>query len=233
MTVHLQREIDRLKRKILALGAAVEESVRQAAAAMANRDPALAKTVDGADQAIDRMEVDVEEDCLKILALHQPVAIDLRFIIAVLKINNDLERVGDLAVNVAQECMTVVSRGDAVVAFDFRGMAERAQTMLRMSLDALVNLDVNTARAVLDSDDEMDALNWQALGRMEEALIAHPERTSALVHMLRVPRLLERIADHATNIAEDVIYMVNGEIVRHKEANHRPAAGPPDPSHPV
>ena len=171
-----------------------------------------------ADAEIDRMEVDVEEEVLKILALYQPVAADLRFVVAVLKINNDLERMGDLAKNVAKRVMALSGRERYDLPVDFRGMAARAKSMVKDSLDALVNSDTQLAQKVRDSDDEVDVLRRAVEKQIQQEIAAHPERTDALMPLNAVARHLERIADMATNIAEDVIYMVDGEIVRH----HRP-----------
>ncbi len=216
MAAHLRREIENLKKEILRLGAMVERTVLQATQAIANRDADLARSIIQRDIAVDEMEVQVEEMCLKILALYQPVAIDLRFIIAALKINNDLERVGDLAVNVAERAAFLANQPPVGVSFDFEEMATGAREMLKKSLDALVNLSASQASEVLASDDQIDAMNRQMYLIVEEAIHAHPEHTESLIHVLSASRHLERIADHATNIAEDVIYMVEGQIVRHK-----------------
>jgi phosphate transport system protein len=220
MPVHLFREIENLKREILRLGAMTETAVRDATSAMVNRDEALAKDVIRNDDKLDEMEVQIEENCLKTLALHQPVAIDLRFIIAVLKINNDLERVGDLAVNVAERAAFLATQPPVDIAFDFQAMARKAQEMLKKSLDALVNLSAEQAREVLVSDDEIDAMNRQMYLIVQEAIHAHPDQTGSLIHLLSASRHLERIADHATNVAEDVIYMIEGVIVRHKAEDY-------------
>jgi phosphate transport system protein len=221
MAAHLQREIENLKKEILALGAQVETAVREATAAMVNRDEALARRVIDKDVLIDETEVQIEEDCLKILALHQPVAIDLRFIIAVLKINNDLERVADLAVNVAERAAFLATVPPVSISLDFRTMALKAQEMLKKSIDALVNLSPSLAREVILADDAVDAMNRQMYIVIQQAILARPEQTQALIHMLSASRHIERIADHATNIAEDVIYMVEGTIVRHKTENYK------------
>jgi phosphate transport system protein len=220
MPAHLQREIENLKKEILALGAQVETAVREATTAMVNRDEALAMRVIDNDVLIDEKEVQVEEDCLKILALHQPVAIDLRFIIAVLKINNDLERVGDLAVNVAERAAFLATVAPVSISLDWRAMALRAQEMLKRSIDALVNLSPSQAREAIAADDEVDAMNRQMYIVIQQAIRTRPEQTEALIHMLSASRHLERIADHATNIAEDVIYMVEGAIIRHKTEDY-------------
>ena len=225
MPAHLFREIENLKRDILTLGAMAETAVRDATCAIENRDESLAENVIWNDVKLDEREVQIEENCLKILALHQPVAIDLRFIIAVLKINNDLERVGDLAVNVAERATFLAAQPPVDISFDFQAMARQAQEMLKKSLDSLVNLSAGQAREVLASDEAIDAMNRQMYRIVQEAIGAHPDQTGSLIHLLSVSRHLERIADLATNIAEDVIYMIEGVIVRHKAEDylhHRP-----------
>ncbi len=216
MAVHLLREIEHLKKEILMVGAMAELSVREATAAIEQYDADLAHQVIEKDVQLDQMEVDVEEACLKALALHQPVAIDLRFIVAVLKINNDLERVGDLAVNVAERAVFLASQPHIDIGFDFAAMAKGVQTMLKKSLDALVNYDVKQAHEVCAQDDDIDAMNRQMYQFVQRAVQERPEHTETLIHMLSVVRHLERIADHATNIAEDVIYMIKGDIIRHR-----------------
>jgi len=180
----------------------------------------LAARVIEQDRQIDRMEIDVEEECLKILALHQPVAIDLRFIVAVLKINNDLERIGDLAANIAQRAAFLSQRDRISIPFDFAGMAAKTQAMLRDALNALVEMDAEVALGVCARDDEVDEIDRQMYSQVEAAILQHPEYIDSLINLLGVSRQLERIADHATNIAEDVIYMIKGEIVRHHVAEH-------------
>lgn len=221
MKRHLQTEIEKLKKKILYLGAMVEESVQRAVKAIERRDAKLATKVIEADIEIDHLEVDVEEDCLKILALEQPVAIDLRFIVAVLKLNSDLERIGDLAVNIAEHAVFLSSKDKTPVPFNLSGMAAKTQAMLKGSLDALVNMDTGLARQVCQSDDEVDNINRDMYARVESAIQKTPEQVEAMIHFLSASRHLERIADHATNIAEDVIYMIDGDIVRHKPENYR------------
>jgi phosphate transport system protein len=220
MPAHLFREIENLKREILTLGAMAEAAVRDATYAIENRDESLAQTVIRHDVKLDEMEVQIEENCLKTLALHQPVAIDLRFIIAVLKINSDLERVGDLAVNVAERAAFLATQPPVDISFDFQAMARQAQEMLKKSLDSLVNLSAEQAREVLVSDDEIDAMNRQMYLIVQDAIHAHPDQMESLIHLLSASRHLERIADHATNIAEDVIYMIEGVIVRHKAEDY-------------
>ena len=221
MAKHLQREIENLKKSILNLSARVESAVHDAVIAIELRDAELAQKVIDNDIVIDRQEVEVEEECLKTLALHQPVAIDLRFIIAVLKINNDIERIGDLAVNVAQRAVFLATQPRPDISFDFAGMADVAQSMLKKSIDALVNLNIALAQEVRDSDDKIDAMNREMFLKVQKSILAHPQQIAPLIQMLSVSRHLERIADHATNIAEDVIYMVEGQIVRHRTKDYK------------
>jgi len=220
MSRHLQREIENLKKEMLRLGASVEGTVRDAARSLEERDSELARRVIQADVEIDNAEVKVEEDCLKILALHQPVAIDLRFIVAVLKINNDLERIGDLAVNIAERSVFLSTKSALDIDFDFVDMARQAQSMLTDSLDALVNLSPKLAHEVRMRDDVVDEMNREVYIKVRDAIKENPDNMESLVHLLSVSRHLERIADCATNIAEDVIYMIDGEIVRHKTENY-------------
>ncbi len=221
MTVHMKREIDRLKQMLMSLCEVVEESLRQAVEAIKTRDEALAKTVIAGDIEIDQMEVDVEEECLKILALYQPVAIDLRFIITALKINNDLERIGDLAVNLAERGTFLAGQHREDVTLDFDAMTEKTKSMVHRSLEALVNMDSKLAYDVCAADDEVDQINHQMFLIVQDEIRAHPEQSESLIHLLSASRHLERVADHATNIAEDVIYMIEGRIVRHKAENFK------------
>ncbi len=219
MHQHLKKDVDKLKKKILALSSMVEESVRDAVNSFRDRDKDLAAGVIARDRDVDSREIEVEDDCLKILALHQPVAIDLRFIVSVLKINNDLERIGDLAVNIAERTETLVSgRGVQIPAdlkADIEEMAVRARSMLKRSLDALVNLDAEIARGVFADDDAVDAIKKNMLHQVRERLAAAQSDLDGLILPLLVSRHLERIADLATNISEDVIYMIEGRIIRH------------------
>ena len=226
MPVHLQREIEKLKKDILTLGTMAEQSVREATQAIERRDETLARGVIEKDINLDQMEVEVEESCLKILALHQPVAIDLRFIIAVLKINNDLERVGDLAVNIAERALFLATVAEINIEFDFTKMALKTQEMLKKCLDALVNFNAQLAHEVCACDNEIDAMNRQVYLLVQNAMNTYPDQVESLIHLLSVSRHLERIADHATNIAEDVIYMIEGKIIRHRTEDYRPAVRP-------
>ena len=217
MSVHLQRAIDQLKKDLLALCALVEEQTQIAVQALLTRDEERAHEAICRDLEIDQREVEVEEECLKILALYQPVAADLRFIVAALKINNDLERIGDLAVNIAHKAITFAGGQPMEIPFDLAGMWDKTQAMLRDSLDCLVNLDSALANAVCVRDSEVDALKRAIRLKAEEMIRRNPERAPTLLTLVAVSRNLERVADHASNIAEDVIYMVEGRIVRHTD----------------
>lgn len=215
MTTHLIHELENLKRQIFSLVALVEDNLSLAVKAVQERDESMALCAVDNDAEIDQAEVAVEEECLKLLALHQPVAIDLRFIVAILKLNSDLERIGDLAVNIAERAVFLHALPPVPFPFDFDTMAGKATQMLKNSIDALVNSDVPAAIDVCEADDEVDAINRNMYEQVKTAIREHPEHLDALIHLLSVSRHLERVADHATNIAEDVIYLVKGRIVRH------------------
>ena len=215
MAKHFHRELEKIKKNILTLGAMVEERVQMAIRAIENRDAVIAEQIIRTDHEINEMEMEVEEDCLKVLALHQPVAIDLRFLIAIIKINNDLERIGDQMVNVAQRVVTLSKHPSPEFDFEYSAMGEKAATMLKMSLDCLVNLDNDVAFKVLVMDDEVDAMQKAAYDEFKRAIRANPEQVTPLTNLYLISRHLERMADHATNIAEEVIYLIEGEIVRH------------------
>ncbi len=219
MTSVLIKEIDHLKKMVLALSAMAEKSLLKGFRALEKRDPELAQQVIDEDINIDEMEVELEEAGLKILALHQPVAIDLRFIVAVLRINSELERIGDLAVNLAERASFLSNeewrRNVPTIPAELSSMAEKSMEMVRQSLDSLVNLDLGLARQVLEADDIVDAMNSDIFQMIYQMVRESPERVEGLIHLLSASRHLERVADHATNIAEDVIYMISGEIVRH------------------
>ena len=221
MSMHLTKEIEKLKKNLLSLCAMVEESVQKAAKAIETRDITLAKTVAESDQEIDKREVEIEEDCLKILALHQPVAVDLRFIVAILKINSDLERIGDLAVNIAKRAFNLAKFEKPDYTFDFSTMAQKSIKMLKKALDSLVNMDADLAREVGAADDEVDGMKRQIVFQVKEAIGKQPSQTEQYLQYMSIARHLERVADHAANIAEDVIYMIEGEIVRHKWAEKK------------
>lgn len=213
---HLERQISTLKQKILYVGSLVEDAITKAVSALLNRDAQLAEKTIAADDLIDRMEVELEEEVLKTLALYQPVAADLRFVVAVLKINNDLERMGDLAKNVAKRAKFISRSEPMELPFDYRMMAIKTQEMVKKSLDALVNADAQLARQIRMEDDVVDGERQAIRKKVLELIIQYPERAEYLMKVNSVSKHLERIADMATNIAEDVIYMVEGDIVRHQ-----------------
>jgi phosphate transport system protein len=216
---HFSRELEKIKKQILTLGAKVEDQVRMATQAIDAHDAELAKKIIQSDYTIDELEVEIEEDCLKILALHQPVAVDLRFLIAVIKINNELERIGDQAVNIAERVDAISRDVQLDHFFDYSSMGEKAREMLKMSLDALVNMDYDLAFSVVMKDDEVDKIKHDAYDRIKLAMSNHPDKLGELINLLLISRHLERLADHATNISEEVIYLIEGEIVRHAAYN--------------
>ena len=215
MAKHVLRQIELLKERILSVGALVEAAISEAVSAFSAGDASAARRVVERDSQIDQLEIEVEEECLKILTLYQPAASDLRFVIAVLKINNDLERTGDLAANIAKRVLFLVENPAPNVEVDFRAMAARAQSMIKDSLAALVQADINLAYEVRRSDDILDDMRRQLHQRIRSAVRRMPEQTEPLLKLYAVAKHLERIGDMATCIAADVIYMVNGDIVRH------------------
>ncbi|MEI6658170.1 MAG: phosphate signaling complex protein PhoU [Planctomycetota bacterium] len=216
MTKHIERQIESLKERILRLGTLVEEAISKSITALINRDRSLAQRVIVNDSDIDAMEVEVEEECLKMLALYQPVAADLRFVVAALKINNDLERMGDLARNIAKR-VTQLEGGDPYdLPPEIRTMATQAQEMVRQCLDAVVKRDPTLARQVREEDDIVDEARQRIQRRVLQGIKDHPENVENLLRINSVSKHIERIADMATNIAEDVVYMVEGDIVRHR-----------------
>ncbi len=217
MPKHLDHEIARLKKQILSLAADVEEAVVKSVEAINSRDARIGAQVVDFDTHIDAVEVEVEEECLKLLALYQPVTQDLRFIVACIRLNSDLERIGDLAVNIAERAVYLASVAEpSEKPLDVGAMGRLVRSMLSGALNALVNLDATLARSVCAMDDEADAMHRGTFARVEDAVRRHPAEFATMTHYLSVSRYLERIADHATNIAEDVIYMVEGAIVRHR-----------------
>lgn len=225
MAIHMMREMDRLKKQFLALSAMVEENLRDAMKSALDRDRALALRVIEKDHEIDAVEVGIEEECLKTLALYQPVAQDLRYVIAILKINHDLERVGDLAVNIADRAVILAECAPVAHDYGLRDMAARVQAMLSRSLDAMLNYDVQLAKDIWLSDDGIDEANRKNIGALEAEIARDTTHLRALLALIGVSRTLERVADHATNISKDVIYMIAGEIVRHRSRQYRERMG--------
>lgn len=215
MRIHLQRDIEKLKRRLLVLSTEVEEAVRQSIRALAERDVALARQVVEREIQTNSMEVDVEEDCLKILALHQPVAGDLRYIIAVLKMDRDLERIADLAAHIAERGLALFDLPALDIPFRLDEMGVKVQSMLKKALDAFVSLNSEAAHEVCAMDGEINAIKKDTFRQVRQAVMEVPQKFDPLMQVMHISRHLERIADHATNIAEDLIYLVEGRIVRH------------------
>ncbi|MEQ1890990.1 MAG: phosphate signaling complex protein PhoU [Planctomycetota bacterium] len=221
MTKHLQRDLEGLERRMLFLAGEVEEAVRRSIRALLDRRMELAERVIDGDDEIDRREVELEEECLKVLALHHPVASDLRFIVASLKIENDLERIADLAANIAERALSLSSRGELAVPARIRDMVEHCARMLRHSIDSFVRGDAELARRICAEDAEVDRANRLIIQELLEAMHQNPACIDQAVELISVSKNLERIGDHATNIAEDVVYLVEGDIIRHR------SKGPP------
>ncbi|MDD3118993.1 MAG: phosphate signaling complex protein PhoU [Victivallales bacterium] len=223
MNMHFQKEIENLKKKILTQCAFVEENLALAVASFAAQDRGKARKVIADDKVIDQREIDIEEECLKLLALYQPVAADLRYIVICLKVNNDLERIGDLSCNIAERTLNLVERAEELAwhqQLDFEEMTTKTQLMMKSTLDSLVRNDAMLALEVIGRDDEIDRLNSDFHDRITELIRRDPEHTEMYIPQLSVSKQLERIADISTNICEDVIYMVTGNIVRHTDLEH-------------
>lgn len=216
MAKHLQRDLENLQRDLLTLAGEVEEAIGKSIRALQERDTTLAKSVIDGDTQIDEEENHVDEECLKMLAIHQPVAGDLRRIAVALKINVDLERMGDLAEDIAERAQYLAARAPIAVPEKLQRMTDLTTSMVRQSLDAFVNMDARQARRVCRLDDEVDELNSAIITDLIKVMQSSPEMVEPGLSLFSATRHLERIADHATNIAEDVIYLVEGEIVRHR-----------------
>jgi phosphate transport system protein len=216
MTKHLERDLENLQRDLLTLAASVEEAIHKATRALQQRDPKLARQVIDGDNEIDEEENHVEEECLKILALHQPVAVDLRRIAAAMKINTDLERMADLAEDIAERAVHLSRLPEMPVPEKLQRMTDLTTSMVRQSLDAFVQLDTRLARVVCRLDDEVDNYNSAIIEELIGVMRRSPEMVEPALSLFSATRHLERIADHATNIAEDVVYLAEGEIIRHR-----------------
>jgi len=216
MSKHLQRDLENLQADLLALAASVEQAVHEAVTSLQDRDPDLAQQVIEGDSKIDQEENHIEEECLKILALHQPVAVDLRRIAAALKINTDLERMADVAEDIAERALHLAQLPPIPIPEKLQHMTNLTTQMVRQSLDCFVSLDTRQARFVCQMDDDVDRLNKEIIDELLEAMREAPEMVEPGLSLFSATRHLERIADHATNIAEDVVYLVEGEIIRHR-----------------
>lgn len=220
MSLHLQRDLDAIKKEILQLGNLVESVINLAIRALVNREAELAQQALVYEDQINQKEVYIEEECLKILALHQPVAVDLRFIVVVLKVNNDLERMGDIAQNIAKRAAYLATQSPVPVSQEvISELPEMVRTMVRKSLDALVSLDVELARSVIGMDDRVDDINRKTFSEVKSIIERDIRHTDVAISLLSSSRYMERIADLSTNIAEDVVFMVEGHVVRHKTGN--------------
>jgi phosphate transport system protein len=218
MSRHLERDLSSLQRDLLSLAASVEEAIHKALQALQERNVDLANEVIAGDAQIDMEENHVEEECLKILALHQPVAVDLRRIAAALKINAELERMGDLAEDIAERALALARPPHFPIPPNLQRMTDLTTVMVRESLDAFVNLDARQARRVCRMDDEIDRLNSEIIDETVRLMQQKPENVVPGLSFFSAIRHLERIADHATNIAEDVVYLAEGVIIRHLPA---------------
>lgn len=216
MSIHLQRDLELLEQNLLNQSSMVERMVYRAVEALRELRVDVAQEVLASEETVNYREVEIEEECLKILALHQPVAVDLRRVATVLKINGDLERIADLAVNICERTHSLAMHPDFQMPQHLDQMAEAAISMVRDSLDAFVRLDVAAAREVCLRDDIVDDLHRQVISDLHALVEANPSDIEPALHFYSASRHVERIADHATNISEDVIYLVDGEIARHR-----------------
>jgi len=215
MERHFETEMQALKNRLLSMGAMVEERVQHAVLALMERNSATAERIIAGDEEVNELQIEVDDRCLKLLALQQPMASDLRLITAAMKINADLERIGDQAVNIAENSLKLMANAPLKPIIDLPRMAEIAEAMTRDSLDAFVRKDAALARAVLARDDEVDQLKDHIFRVLLTYMMADPGTIERALSLILVSRNLERIADHATNIAEDVIFVVEAKDVRH------------------
>jgi phosphate transport system protein len=212
---HFHDELDGLKQTLLAMGALVEDQIRRVMRALVERDEALARNVIEGDRQVNAYDVEIDEKCVELLALYQPTAGDLRFITTAMKIVTDLERIGDQAVNIAQRAVELNEEPQLKPYIDLPRMAERAQRMVKDALDAFVSRDTTLARDVCARDNEVDALKEQIFRELLTYMMADPKTIQRAIRLILISRFFERVADHATNIAEMVIYMVESKMVRH------------------
>ena len=212
---HFQDELERLKTRLLEMGGLAEDRVRAALEGLVSRDMAVINRVLGGDTPINQLHIEVDNRCFMLLALYQPMAVDLRAIVSAVKINTDLERVGDLAINIAEAVTRYLKHPPVKELIDIPRMARIAQSMLRDALDAYVRRDTVMAQAVLDQDDELDGLKTQVFRELLTYMLQDPAKIEPALDLILISRHLERIGDHATNVAEDVIFMVLAKDVRH------------------
>ena len=229
MSKHLERDLESLERDVLSQSAQVEEMIRLACRGLYDRRLGVSEDLQDLEPQINRREVRIEEECLKILALHQPVAVDLRRVATVLKLNSDLERIADLAVNLGERNESIAIAPELPLPEFLERMAEAAIEMVRDALDAFVDSDADLARRVCTRDDEVDGYNRRVIASVYEVVRSKPDLVEPALHLFSASRHVERIADHATNIAEDVIYLVEGEITRHKNPLEATDESPAEP----
>ncbi|MBI1883739.1 MAG: phosphate signaling complex protein PhoU [Chlamydiae bacterium] len=215
MQRHFDEELGKLKQELLRMGGLVEDAISLSVKALVNRDEVMTEGVVRSDDVINMLEIEIEEMCFRLLALHQPAGSDLRLIIMVMKIVNDLERMGDLAVNIAERTLDLLKKPLLKPLIDIPRMANLAQKMVKDSLDAFVNQDAKLARSVCERDDEVDDLNDQIFRELLTYMLQDSSAIERAVDLILIGRHLERIADHATNIGEDVIYLVQGKTIKH------------------
>lgn len=218
MSKHLERDLEMLERSLLAQSSVAEDMVRLAARCLCDQTTGELRDLAQQEPRVNQREVLIEEECLKILALHQPVATDLRRVATILKLNGDIERIADLAVNIGERVQAMADLPVIPIPAGLEEMTSAAITMVREALDAFVDLDADAARRVCQRDDVVDDLNDDVINALHEVMRRRPELVEPAVHMFSATRHIERIADHATNIAEDVVYLVEGEIARHRTA---------------
>jgi len=216
MTTHFQQELNKLKENLLKMAGLAEQAISNAVEALVDRNTALAENMIKEDQKINEMEILIDEWCLKLLALHQPMAADLRFITSAMRINTELERIGDQAVNIAERVISLNQEPQLKPYIDIPRMAQITQAMVKDVLESFVNGDTNLARSVCEDDDLVDALNDQVFRELLTYMMSDPKTITRAVHLIIVSRCLERIADHATNIAEGVIFMVKALVIKHR-----------------
>jgi phosphate transport system protein len=212
---HFEEELQVLKNRLLSMGALVEDRVHRAVHALMERDLGEAELLAASDQEVNDLQIEIDDRCVKVLALQQPMATDLRLITSAIKINSDLERIGDQAVNIAESAIKVLTHSSVRPPADVRRIAEMAEHMTREALDSFVRKDVTLARAVILKDDEVDRLKDKLFGELLATMVADPNHIPDALSFILISRNLERIADHATNIAEDVIFLVEAKDIRH------------------
>jgi phosphate transport system protein len=212
---HFQEELEQLKARLLEMGGLAEEQVRLAVQGLVERDRARIERVLTSDEPVNALHIEIDQRCFTLLALYQPMAVDLRAIVSAVKINTDLERVGDLAINIAEAALRYAAHPPVKRLIDIPTMATIAQSMLRDALDAFVRRDAELAQRVLNEDDELDALKTQIFRELLTYMLQDPATIEPALDLILISRHLERIGDHATNVAEDVIFMVSARDVRH------------------